>query len=82
MKREKFMFRFMLAVPQKRKRKEMLFFLINTPISSFNLFKFGMLSISWKKSYVMIHVIKHDMDPNSNINYRRKIAPKYVFHER
>ena len=27
----------------------------------------------------MIHVIKHDMDPNSNINYRRKIAPKYVF---
>ena len=29
-----------------------------------------------KKSYVMIHVIKHDMDPNSNINYRRKIGPK------
>ena len=28
-----------------------------------------------KKSYVMIHVIKHDMDPNSNINYRRKILP-------
>ena len=26
-------------------------------------------------SYVMIHVIKHDMDPNSNINYRRKIGP-------
>ena len=26
-----------------------------------------------KKSYIMIHVIKHDMDPNSNINYRRKI---------
>ena len=24
---------------------------------------------------VMIHVIKHDMDPNSNINYSRKIAP-------
>ena len=46
MKCEKFMFRFMLAVPQKRKRKEMLFFLINTPISSFNLFKFGMLSIN------------------------------------
>ena len=23
----------------------------------------------------MIHVIKHDMDPNSNINYRRKIPP-------
>ena len=30
-----------------------------------------------KKSYVMIHVIKHDMDPNSNINYRRKIGPMY-----
>ena len=27
------------------------------------------------ESYVMIHVIKHDMDPNSNINYRRKIPP-------
>ena len=25
--------------------------------------------------YVMIHVIKHDMDPNSNINYRRKNSP-------
>ena len=25
--------------------------------------------------YVMIHVIEHDMDPNSNINYRRKIPP-------
>ena len=25
--------------------------------------------------YVMIHVIKQDMDPNSNINYRRKIPP-------
>ena len=25
--------------------------------------------------YVMIHVIKHDMDPNSNVNYRRKIGP-------
>ena len=23
----------------------------------------------------MVHVIKHDMDPNSNINYRRKIPP-------
>ena len=23
----------------------------------------------------MIHVIKHDMDPNSNINYSRKIPP-------
>ena len=23
----------------------------------------------------MIHVIKHDMDPNSNINYSRKIGP-------
>ena len=28
-----------------------------------------------KKSYVMIDVIKHDMDPNSNINYHRKIGP-------
>ena len=25
--------------------------------------------------YVMIHVIKHDMDTNSNINYSRKIPP-------
>ena len=25
--------------------------------------------------YVLIHVIKHDMDPNSNVNYRRKIDP-------
>ena len=24
---------------------------------------------------VLIHVIKHDMDPNSNVNYRRKIGP-------
>ena len=32
-----------------------------------------------KKSYVMIHVIKHDMDPNSNINYSRKIPPKSEF---
>ena len=29
---------------------------------------------SWIKSYVLIHVIKHDMDPNSNVNYRRKIG--------
>ena len=52
--------------------------------STFNLCKFGMLSInmnhdiglfSLKNSYVMIHVIKHNMDPNSNINYRRKIPP-------
>ena len=28
--------------------------------------------------YVMIQVIKHDMDPNSNINYRRKIPPMLV----
>ena len=26
----------------------------------------------------MIHVIKHDMDPNSNVNYRRKIAPMWT----
>ena len=25
--------------------------------------------------YVMIHVIKDDIDPNSNINYCRKIPP-------
>ena len=25
--------------------------------------------------YVLIHVIKHNMDPNSNVNYRRKIGP-------
>ena len=47
--------------------------------TSFTLCKFGMLSINMnnnmKKPYVMIHVIKHDMDPNSNINYRRKIPP-------
>ena len=35
---------------------------------------------SLKKSYVMIHVIKHDMDPNSNINYRRKIPPLVLTH--
>ena len=29
---------------------------------------------SWIKPYVLIHVIKHDMDPNSNVN-RRKIGP-------
>ena len=28
-----------------------------------------------KKSYVMIHVIKHDMDPNMDLNYSRKIGP-------
>ena len=28
-----------------------------------------------KKSYVMIHVIKHNIDPNSNLNYRRKNGP-------
>ena len=33
---------------------------------------------SMKKSYVMIHVIKHDMDPNGNLNYRRKIPPLSV----
>ena len=27
-----------------------------------------------KNPYVLIYVIKHDMDPNSNINYDRKIA--------
>ena len=32
-----------------------------------------------KKSYVLIHVIKHDMDPNSNINYRRKKRPNGWF---
>ena len=28
-----------------------------------------------KKTYVMIHVIKHDMDHNMDLNYRRKIHP-------
>ena len=37
--------------------------------------KFNVANTFMKKSYVMIHVIKHDMDPNSNINQRRKIAP-------
>ena len=37
--------------------------------SSFNLCKFGMLSIS------IFMYSKHDMDPNSNINYLRKIPP-------
>ena len=27
------------------------------------------------KSYVKIHIIKHDMDPNSNIYYSRKTPP-------
>ena len=30
---------------------------------------------SWIKSYVLIHVIKHDMDPNSNLNHHRKNSP-------
>ena len=30
--------------------------------------------------YVMIHVIKHDMDPNSSINYCRKIPPISLYH--
>ena len=29
----------------------------------------------------MIHVNKHDMDPNSNINYRRKIAPLTLYND-
>ena len=32
-------------------------------------------AFSWKKSYVMIYVIKHEIDPNSNINNSRKIGP-------
>ena len=28
-----------------------------------------------KKTNVMIHVIKHDMDHNMDLNYRRKIRP-------
>ena len=28
-----------------------------------------------EKTYVMIHVIKHDMDHNMDLNYRRKIHP-------
>ena len=27
----------------------------------------------------MIHAIKHEMDPDSNINYRRKIPPLFKF---
>ena len=27
------------------------------------------------KILCLIHVIKHDMDPNSNLNYRREIGP-------
>ena len=55
--------------------------------SSFNLCKFCMLSVNMnqnigffpeKHTYLMIHVIKHDMDPNSNINYRFKIPPMYL----
>ena len=30
------------------------------------------------ESYVMIHVIKHDMDPNMDLNYSRKIGPMYT----
>ena len=32
-----------------------------------------------KKFYVIIHVIKHDLDPNINVNYRRKIGPISFF---
>ena len=28
-----------------------------------------------KKSYVLIHVIKHSVDQNGNLNYRRKNPP-------
>ena len=31
-----------------------------------------------KKTYVMIHVIKHDMDHNMDLNYRRKIRPLHA----
>ena len=31
-----------------------------------------------KKTYVMIHVIKHDMDLNSYLSNSRKIAPVYT----
>ena len=38
-----------------------------------------MLSININQNieffHVLIHVIKHDMDPNSNVNYCRKIGP-------
>ena len=29
-----------------------------------------------KKSYVMNHVIKYNMDPNMDLNYSRKIGPE------
>ena len=27
----------------------------------------------------MVHVIKHDMDPNSSINYSRKNPPLFIY---
>ena len=32
-----------------------------------------------KKTYVMIHVIKHDIDHNMDLNYRRKIRPQILW---
>ena len=72
-----FMFRFMLAIPQKRKREEMLLLILsNTPISKhYNLCLNVPVNKFSQNFYVKIYVIKHDMDPNSNINYHRKIGP-------
>ena len=66
------MFRFMFVVPQKWQGEEMLLILTNTPIPKHYCLH---IPASQSKFYVKIHVIKHDMDPNSNINYSRKIPP-------
>ena len=54
----------------------MLLILSNTPISKhYNLCLNVPVNKFSQNFYVKIHVIKHDMDPNSNINYSRKIPP-------
>ena len=40
-----------------------------------NVTEGGVIFLRRIRLYVLIHVIKHDMDPNSNISYRRKIGP-------
>ena len=48
------------------------------------IIKFYPLQVCYVKhkheSYVMILVIKHDMDPNSNINCSRKIGPMLIYY--
>ena len=59
----------MLAIPQKRKTEDILLILSNTPISKhYNLGLDPCLNIQ-SKFHVKFHVIKRDMDPNSNMNY-------------